>query len=369
MNHAATSLQLSKSGAEEGLPKISSGDEQGGLPLPTSGSASGAGGGGWTTDAQGRAVREKRSKKEASGVQGGGDGIPLLTCEPLPEDADVIHEFVKRWLTGGAPEQEVESKTSDSSSAPAAAAAAASGVLQPEALRRKAQARAIDAIVWTDDWEVKRPWAPFAFRNDVSSPDESESAAAAWSTQEARHHLLTALIPLLLKSPTDRSVRLISLVSPFYAAAMAAERSLAEHRKKNDAAAEAGSAEGPVDAAALPKNESEDEQAIESSPVLESGRRGLRTAVVWRHLQKILDAVATATAHAQGSQAGLPPKVDEAGVAEVSENIEKLKVSFPGRTRCPSWTLTSILCGDSASNSQATSKRFLWSSRFIAGGS
>lgn len=321
MNHAALSAQAAFADSDSaGLPKLNTGDEQGGLPIPAGGSS----GRGWKTDAQGRAVRQKPSSSDELGSPARA-GMPLLTCEPLPEDADEIHDFVKRWLTGG----EADSTTSES----------ASETVKPETLRRKAQARAVDAIVWTDDWEVKRPWAPFAFGLDIYAQTGSDTAqgrsSSSWSTEEARYHLLTALLPFLLKSPPDRSVRLVSLVSPFYAAAMAAERSLAEQRKRDDAP----EAQGPIDAATLPVSADDQSAKITASPVLESGRRGLRTALLWLHLQKVLDAVATATAHAQGLQAGAAPKVDDAGVAKVSENIEQLRVGLS--IICASVCLTS----------------------------
>lgn len=77
--------------------------------------------------------------------------------------------------------------------------------------------------------------------------------------------IVTLLLPLLLTAPVERDIRLITLVNPFYAAA-----------------ARAFSSSRPSAQPQAPQS---------SSLFLTEGRRALRTAILMRHLQRVLDAL------------------------------------------------------------------------------
>jgi hypothetical protein len=70
--------------------------------------------------------------------------------------------------------------------------------------------------------------------------------------------LITHLLPALLVAPVERDIRIINLINPFYAAALSSQA-----------------------------------QTSKSTLVLE-GRRSLRSIVLSRHTQRILDALPTA---------------------------------------------------------------------------
>jgi hypothetical protein len=90
------------------------------------------------------------------------------------------------------------------------------------------------------------------------SPDwEKQRQAASCAT----FLIVTLLLPLLLTAPVERDIRLITLVNPFYAAAV---RTFSASQSSTSAS---------------------------SSLLLTEGRRALRTAIFMRHLQRVLDAL------------------------------------------------------------------------------
>lgn len=81
---------------------------------------------------------------------------------------------------------------------------------------------------------------------------------------------MTLLLPALLVAPIERDIRIVSVINPFYAAALPSfSKQLA-----NEFAAE-------------PQAPSLESQGI----FLVEGHRALRTAVFARHLQRVLDAL------------------------------------------------------------------------------
>lgn len=308
----------------DGLP--SSEKQQGGLPLPSNDGKSE-----WvqvTSEKDGKTETVVRKKKKTTRGKTKNESPPLVMCEPLPRDAREIHEFMKKWLTGGEElrqeEEEIKQKQRQKEGGSGASDRPENKI--PEVLQRKQQIRMVDAIIWTDGWEIQRPWFPFTLPGlDYSRPSKSNTTADAdksssteWTTEQAQFHLLTAMLPFLLKSPQDRSIRLLSLISPFYSAAIATEASLLERSKKTDEA-------GRTDATRLMGGpiEGVDSNKIWESPVLDVGKRALKTALVWGHLQKVLDAVATATSEPEAV------RVDEAGNPQIDfkDKVDKLKVS------------------------------------------
>lgn len=166
-----------------------------------------------------------------------------LTCEPLPRHPEAIEAFMRKWAVEPAGTGE--------------------------------GGRRIDAVVWTDDWTIKYPLAAFRSgdqdRGDSWKKAETEDAVkdkTPWTVEESRFHLLTALLPFLLRAPLERDIRLVNLVSPFYAAAIPSQTA--------DGSLKSGSGKD------------------KTSPILESGTRSWRAILLWSHVQKVLDALATA---------------------------------------------------------------------------
>jgi NAD(P)-dependent dehydrogenase (short-subunit alcohol dehydrogenase family) len=111
----------------------------------------------------------------------------------------------------------------------------------------------LDAIIFAHEY------APIGnlFSRAKSSDWEEQRRTASCAT----FLIVTLLLPLLLTAPVERDIRLITLVNPFYAAAV---RTFS------------------VSQPSAPSS---------SSLFLAEGRRALRTAVFMRHLQRVLDAL------------------------------------------------------------------------------
>ena len=102
-----------------------------------------------------------------------------LHCEPLPPTASGVRDFVRKWA--GAPMGTVG-----------------------EGGRR------VDAIVLGGAWECA------AAADTPLDPAEDP----AWTPNQMHYHLITALLPSLLRAPPERDIRVIQLVSPAWSAAM-----------------------------------------------------------------------------------------------------------------------------------------------------
>ncbi|GBE85001.1 hypothetical protein SCP_0701860 [Sparassis crispa] len=115
-------------------------------------------------------------------------------------------------------------------------------------------------------------------RNPAQREKEREAASLATFL------LITLLLPALLVAPPDRDIRIVSVVNPFYAAA------------------------GPSFATSLA------DSSTSAPPLfLAEGRRALRTVVLTRHLQRILDSLPN-RAHA-ASDATSPSGSNEASAS------------------------------------------------------
>jgi hypothetical protein len=82
--------------------------------------------------------------------------------------------------------------------------------------------------------------------------------------------MITLLLPALLVAPAERDIRLINVINPFYAAAV-----------------------GPSSVTSFPSMSSSSASKRPSN-FLQEGTRSLRTSILTRHLQRILDALPSA---------------------------------------------------------------------------
>lgn len=111
-----------------------------------------------------------------------GNPLAQLNCEPLPPTPGAVRDFVRKW-----------------SSTPYGTAG--------EGGRR------VDAIVLGGNWECA------AF--DVHDAwDPSAHPGVSWTPSQMHFHLITSLLPHLLKAPAERNIRIIQLVSPGWSAAL-----------------------------------------------------------------------------------------------------------------------------------------------------
>ena len=160
-----------------------------------------------------------------------------LHCEALPRTPRAIRTFVKQWAVNPAGTGE--------------------------------GGRRLDAIVWADGWKLDAALSGFktsdrADQGGYETGDDDEDPVAEWTVQESRFHLLTAMLPLIIKAPMERSIRLVNLVSPFYAAAIPT-----------------------LEDTPRPKT------SRARSAILQTGVDSWKDILLWKHLQKILDALAS----------------------------------------------------------------------------
>jgi hypothetical protein len=147
--------------------------------------------------------------------------------------------------------------------------------------------RRLDAIVWGDEWELDAALAGFQTRSGTKTEDhEDESKEDAWTVQESKFHFLTAMLPLLLKAPMERSIRLINLVSPFYAAAIPTYQNNDDDKAQTQAS---------------PASNNKNAR----SAIFQTGVDSWKAILLWNHLQKILDALAS-TVHPQVNAVPVP---------------------------------------------------------------
>ncbi|KAI0061198.1 hypothetical protein BV25DRAFT_1827074 [Artomyces pyxidatus] len=198
-------------------------------------------------------------------------GAHLIALSPEPVDTGSPAVLIP-LLRSDTSNEEIYAEHCDLSS-PSSIRAFCTGLL-------KAEEQRLDAIIFAHEY------APVgAFLSSASRQAELELARNAASC--ATFMMTTLLLPMLLVAPVERDIRLITLINPFYAAA-APNFSLAP-----------GSST--------------------ASLLASEGRRALRSAILMRHLQRILDALPT------GAQV---PRTDTGSQAipVVSEKLQKSNI-------------------------------------------
>ena len=134
----------------------------------------------------------------------------------------------------------------------------------------------LDAIVFAHEYEHVGP--VFASKEEKLACEERRAAA-----NDSTFLIITLLLPTLLVAPAERDIRVVSIVNPFYAAAV------------------------PRFPQAPP---------VEGSQFLREGYYALRTVLLMRHLQRVLDALPQAPA----------PNPDAASAAAASNKTQKSNI-------------------------------------------
>ena len=159
----------------------------------------------------------------------------------------------------------------------------------------------LDAILFTHEYSH----IGSIFSGDIPVPADKERQIRSLAT----FLMITLLLPVLLVAPSERDIRILNVVNPFYAAAS-------------------------------PSFSPTSEPSDSKKPIfLQEGRRSLRTIILTRHLQRILDSMP------QGSHV---PKAEENSVPIVNtklqrSNIVSISVS-PGISRAD--TIAPLLAAD-----------------------
>ncbi|EIW73115.1 hypothetical protein TREMEDRAFT_26353 [Tremella mesenterica DSM 1558] len=183
--------------------------------------------------------------------------LAQLHCEPLPRTPAGVREFVRKWSS-------VEQG------------------LAGEGGRR------IDAVLLSSGWELQP--------EPINSGEE-------WTTEQFHFHLITALLPHLLRQPAERNIRIISLLSPTWAAAIPSLHGV----RRSD------------------------------SLVQQVGERSLRTLLVMKHFQLILDTLASAT-YGKILDVPIPDGSVKRRDKSIQSNIMALGVVMP-------WARTEVVRG------------------------
>jgi len=125
--------------------------------------------------------------------------------------------------------------------------------------------------------------------------------------------ITTLLLPVLLAAPPDRDIRVINVVNPFYAAAVHA-----------------------FDPSFTPSSSS-------TSPFLHEGLRSLRTIILTRHLQRILDALPNPqlpkTQQQTSSVPVVSPRVQRSNIVAVCVSPGLSRVDTVSRMLNADWNL------------------------------
>ncbi|KAJ7143915.1 hypothetical protein C8R44DRAFT_759138 [Mycena epipterygia] len=143
------------------------------------------------------------------------------------------------------------------------------------------QEQRLDALLFTHEY---RHVGALNFLSRRAAADDADARETA---SLATFLLTTLLLPALLTAPAERDIRIINVVNRFYAAAA-----------------------GPAFSVATPP------PSKSTSTFLREGARALRTVVLTRHLQRILDALPSAQV----------PKTDDGAVPVVSLNAQKSNI-------------------------------------------
>ncbi|KLT42592.1 hypothetical protein CC85DRAFT_79516 [Cutaneotrichosporon oleaginosum] len=190
-----------------------------------------------------------------------------LHCEPLPPTVSGVRDFVRKWSS-------------------------------PHKGTTGEEGRRVDAIVLGGGWECSA--TPFTDNERAALLQEGDGEKK-WTVHQHHFHLVTSLLPSLLKAPAERDVRIVSLVSPAYSAAIPRlEKQLADPSST-------GKEPGPLERA---------------------GADGLTTFFMNAHFRLILDALASAS-YSQRAAPDPSVPVPEMKKVEVTSNIKALSVVMP----------------------------------------
>jgi hypothetical protein len=161
----------------------------------------------------------------------------------------------------------------------------------------------LDAVIFAHEYA---PIGDILSYKNISDLENERRTASC-----ATFLFITLLLPLLLGAPVERDIRLITLINPFYAAAA---RAFTTSRPTKP-----------------------------SSLFLTEGQRALRTAVLMRHLQRVLDALPS------GSQVP-PTSVGSQTIPVVSDKVQRSNIVAvsvsPGISRAD--VVASLFAADSS---------------------
>ncbi|KAJ8517005.1 hypothetical protein ONZ45_g5766 [Pleurotus djamor] len=162
----------------------------------------------------------------------------------------------------------------------------------------------LDGLIFAHEYQHIGPASLFSTRLEDGERARRERESASLAT----FLCITLLLPSLLVAPVERDIRIINVVNPFYAAAAA------------------GTA--PID----PSPSTTPTSTPITSLLLSEGLRSLRTCLLARHLQRILDALPAAQLPKTDDAGAGPSAIPVASAKAQKSNIVVVSVS-PGISR------------------------------------
>ncbi|KAJ7036719.1 hypothetical protein C8F04DRAFT_1094200 [Mycena alexandri] len=143
----------------------------------------------------------------------------------------------------------------------------------------------VDALVFAHEYAGVGAWGAFSGREAAPAVEQMQRDEGALGT----FLFLTLLLPALLTAPVERDIRIVNVVNRFYAAA--APRIFKHGTYAFEGLFSSAPSTEPLSAKATTKSKSTEVQA---SPIPREATRALRTIILTRHLQRVLDALPSA---------------------------------------------------------------------------
>ncbi|KAJ7165674.1 hypothetical protein C8R43DRAFT_216524 [Mycena crocata] len=197
-------------------------------------------------------------------------GAHVIALSPHPVDSEQVTTYIE-LLRSTTSNEQIFAEECDLTSPPSI-----------QAFCKKfmsSQEQRLDALLFTHEYRH------VGALNFLSRTPEAENAETRETASLATFLLTTLLLPALLTAPVERDIRIINVVNRFYAAAAGPSFSLTAPPATN-------------------------------STFLQEGTRSLRSIVLTRHLQRILDALPSAQV----------PKTDDGAVPVVNSKVQKSNI-------------------------------------------
>ncbi|KAF4598920.1 hypothetical protein EYR38_007333 [Pleurotus pulmonarius] len=171
----------------------------------------------------------------------------------------------------------------------------------------------LDALVFAHEYEHIGPAALFSTSQSDRERAEKDREAASLST----FLIITLLLPSLLVAPVERDIRVVNVINPFYAAAIAGTETI---------------------------NPSPAPDHSKRGLLVSEGLRSLRTCLLTRHLQRILDALPAAqvpkTDDGSSTVPVVDPKAQKSNIVAVSVSPGIGRAATIGKILNADWTNT-----------------------------
>ncbi|KAF7362860.1 hypothetical protein MVEN_00635800 [Mycena venus] len=239
-------------------------------------------------------------------------GAHVIALSPYPIESERVATYIDllRSVTGN---ENIWAEECDLESPPSIHAFAKRFVLGPngdgaQATGPGGQDRRLDALVCAHEYAGVGALPVFSARGNRDRAQNERDTRAL-----ATFLLTTLLLPAMLTAPAERDIRIVNVVNRFYAAAVPRFFSDAKYLFAEDSTTTSA-------------------PNASSSPLLPEATRALRTVLLTRHLQRVLDALPSAPPVVDPSAPPAAPTPASGKKPQQKSNIVAISVS-PGLSR------------------------------------